>query len=995
MLQQYDHPMFSLIVPNKAANKFVVVDPQDPKGLLYLIQRDYFRLSVSALANQEPLDVLLRPGENPVNPNPGTPSESPGSNHPGSHSDESESDEVGGLRYNRTSDLIPVRNHFTNSGSEENSGIRQYHTQSRSREVHNPLSCFSTTIKSSEFDFDVKELGIASRKLRNLIVQWGSTLSVRLGYPLMDRTTKRNLVEVGHYFEKQVFHEGIKTAVLRMKIACHVINNYLAGNIITCTRYLGAPLALTHGLPRFLPLSVRRQIRSRDNRAILLWVSTLALYKGVKYSSLPSYETISSPPPEILPVDSLFVRQFWDYINPKSRRPEWGEGKFLGLMTSGPNASKSILSTPFDAYAWSLQPVNHLKDFLIATGQKVLLDLYDSSLDAFRKGRDLRTKIRLSDSAILRRAVTETPVLGRLSLKQEPAGKVRVFAIVDGLTQSALKPLHDWIFSILKGVPSDATFNQIGSVVEFAKLHSRSDVYSFDLSSATDLIPFKLTLAIMNEPLGKISHLWGSLLVDRSYLTPDGEKLRYTRGQPIGALSSWSALAITHHWVVQEAARRVGTFPFSDYLVLGDDISISGKLVADSYVEVCKDFSIPINQKGIVSLKSEDRDSLVNFANQVICGDNNYSPIQIREELAVSNVSARAEALSRLVLRGIIDYNSPKFLPTCFRHSVVTTRQIEMGRKLLSRGLLPVGFSEVLTFLLHPSTGKSWLTVGKSSLPYVYLRHLAGLNILGGWNYHSSHPDKLIDTKIPKRDLYPSLLVLVQHIWTQYERILTNHVGFLNHVRGKDPQQWQAEVLLPLKSDLARPSVRMATYALALDGISLYFKDILTKYERFPFLGGKVGDLVDSHTELISFLYRETDEFNIGEFVNLLYDLLVKLDDTPLKPQFYTGYQVETRPLSKLIRTEFVGEMVTETYLPHHPEFARTALCSGNYEATQIIFPKTKRHVDAFPNPGAELRMDIFDEIVLQTRRLNETPRSIRLVRRWLRDPLITKLFGA
>jgi len=35
------------------------------------------------------------------------------------------------------------------------------------------------------------------------------------------------------------------------------------------------------------------------------------------------------------------------------------------------------------------------------------------------------------------------PKIGQLSIKEEAAGKVRVFAMVDSLTQSVLKPLHD------------------------------------------------------------------------------------------------------------------------------------------------------------------------------------------------------------------------------------------------------------------------------------------------------------------------------------------------------------------------------------------------------------------------------------------------------------------------------------------------------------------------------------------------------------------------
>lgn len=50
--------------------------------------------------------------------------------------------------------------------------------------------------------------------------------------------------------------------------------------------------------------------------------------------------------------------------------------------------------------------------------------------------------------------------LGSLSIKEEAAGKVRVFAITDLITQSVMKPLHDSIFDLLKRIPMDGTFNQ-------------------------------------------------------------------------------------------------------------------------------------------------------------------------------------------------------------------------------------------------------------------------------------------------------------------------------------------------------------------------------------------------------------------------------------------------------------------------------------------------------------------------------------------------------
>jgi hypothetical protein len=52
---------------------------------------------------------------------------------------------------------------------------------------------------------------------------------------------------------------------------------------------------------------------------------------------------------------------------------------------------------------------------------------------------------------------------GRLAQKAEAAGKIRVFAMVDVWTQSLLKPLHLALFSFLKELPNDGTFDQTAS----------------------------------------------------------------------------------------------------------------------------------------------------------------------------------------------------------------------------------------------------------------------------------------------------------------------------------------------------------------------------------------------------------------------------------------------------------------------------------------------------------------------------------------------------
>lgn len=49
------------------------------------------------------------------------------------------------------------------------------------------------------------------------------------------------------------------------------------------------------------------------------------------------------------------------------------------------------------------------------------------------------------------------PRLGRLAFLPEPGGKTRVIAIGDYFSQQVLKPLHEHLMEILRGMKTDGT----------------------------------------------------------------------------------------------------------------------------------------------------------------------------------------------------------------------------------------------------------------------------------------------------------------------------------------------------------------------------------------------------------------------------------------------------------------------------------------------------------------------------------------------------------
>jgi hypothetical protein len=80
--------------------------------------------------------------------------------------------------------------------------------------------------------------------------------------------------------------------------------------------------------------------------------------------------------------------------------------------------------------------------------------------------------------------------LSQFATKEEAAGKIRLFALMDAVSQSTLSPLHEALFALLRKIPNDGTFDQEASIKRSqAKAIKAKCAYSFDLSAATDRLP--------------------------------------------------------------------------------------------------------------------------------------------------------------------------------------------------------------------------------------------------------------------------------------------------------------------------------------------------------------------------------------------------------------------------------------------------------------------------------------------------------------------------
>lgn len=396
-------------------------------------------------------------------------------------------------------------------------------------------------------------------------------------------------------------------------------------------------------------------------------------------------------------------------------------------------------------------PYNIIREWLKITGQDDLLLSFRKTAKMFKmsyllsymvvphyepnaRGARSKTAIMMTNvgSKILGLSLsilnTKRLVLQRLHNLYEAAGKVRTIAIVDYWTNFVLKPLHDWMFEILSLLPQDATFDQEGKVREFATRGYRT-IYSLDLKSATDLIPLNLYRSLFSWVMPwKALDLWIDLLVNRDFhipqtmlrVAPKGQPstVRYTTGQPMGALTSWASMALVHHALVLWSAVNVGVtrssalLAFRDYLILGDDVVIANRLVAEEYIRLCASLGIIIGlNKSFIS-----DEGFFNFANQSFKGPVNISPLSMKEEAQITSLPARAELALRAVRRGWRSLTSRSWASSVLKLFVSSEQWNHYVQPFMAQRIMGPAIAWVLSVILVPGTTRLGFA-GLGSIP--------------------------------------------------------------------------------------------------------------------------------------------------------------------------------------------------------------------------------------------------------------------------------------
>lgn len=555
--------------------------------------------------------------------------------------------------------------------------------------IKSELTLFSIISRNRKEDnfFSIRKHWLGLTTASNAMITLGNSLELpvlfksigwRLVFASFSRKAKLSsrlnfLKHFSVHLLKVTKNHGPGFTVKYLKACQLAVQRCIAGSPVSSLKEIAGegpfPYLDNRGLPRIIPVYDRSLIKSGSASVTRYWLTLFSLYRVIKVDGTLKLGTITDP----LSADEVRVSEIGGQLativaNYSSLFPKpLASNKRIELLEASSSSHKvswtglindiSILN--------NIGQLDNVERMLIATQSEYLLKLFNIVIN-------LRGSTLINFSSFTNLFIKDFPSGGQLSLKEEAAGKVRVFAMVDTWTQLSLRPLHDSIFSFLKSLPNDGTFNQRLAVLRcFSKVKKYKCSYGFDLSAATDRLPISIQFLVLSQLFGyDFAKTWKELLTDRDYVLPKSkygpsETLRYSVGQPMGALSSWGMLALTHHLIVQLAARlsnrthiKNGSIAWFDaYELLGDDIVIFDKLVADRYLSLMKDLGVEINlSKSVICRNGE----VFEFAKVTGYNGKDVSALPWKAFMSQNSIFGRANIAYSLLTRrlGIVKWVS-------------------------------------------------------------------------------------------------------------------------------------------------------------------------------------------------------------------------------------------------------------------------------------------------------------------------------------------------
>jgi len=435
-----------------------------------------------------------------------------------------------------------------------------------------------------------------------LVFNLGTARSPKDFYPLL-----RKLDELRE-------SRGINFVVSLLKDTRVVLMNYLGGNVIKIKGVRTTKDGIPTILGDLIPI-----IRNSPHPDILRVVTTvLSCTRALSLGKGLDLESIISPAKQE-PCDiSEFMSDFWRELGYRyqGRVPRSLMWRNCHLSTKvGPNSKNdnALWTSLSDLYSLP----RDLEDDIRLIGGKKMCDRIDT---LFYGGVFFRKLIRLIIP------FERFGKIRKLSAIKDKELKVRTIAIGDYWSQTALIPLHKYLFNVLKKIPQDCTFGQDKGPL---KIGTQGYYCSADLTAATDRFPISTISQVLAGILpDEYVSAWQRIMVAHPFDVKIGKEVkqvRYAVGNPMGFYSSWASFAVAHHYVVYYCCRKLGkdwkTLP---YILLGDDVVIGDQAVASLYKEVMQGLGVELSKP-----KTYESTHLFEFAKRIFYKGVEISPFPI------------------------------------------------------------------------------------------------------------------------------------------------------------------------------------------------------------------------------------------------------------------------------------------------------------------------------------------------------------------------------
>jgi len=425
------------------------------------------------------------------------------------------------------------------------------------------------------------------------------------------------------HIKRLVKKSGWNFTYLYLKKCMKLTIFYISGSKAGLLPGRGVQVQITDdGIPSIIPITLRSLIREHSKNVLVvkMVLTILGMYRIFETKPEPSISSIVKPfwgETETLEDIQEAVEEIFNITRIGNLNFE-----LISKNSVGPNHTFGSMGASYDALAfiYNWNALKHwaifmysFKQYYYLTWVLLIIIIAGPLLIMLNSFEEFKKHYKI----------------GKLSCVYDQAGKARVVAVTSYWTQLALRPLHDKLYSVLKTLEEDGTFNQEGPLNRLVKRDSSEDYYCFDLSAATDRLPIKLQAQILNivSEQRKLGDLWMSLINSIDWWWREkGSKVekcvKYSVGQPMGTYSSWAMLSITHHIIVRYAALKVGIKNFKEYAILGDDIVIRNCLVAYEYANTMEILGVHIN-----SYKTLVSSDFAEFAKKLRGKDIDYTPL--------------------------------------------------------------------------------------------------------------------------------------------------------------------------------------------------------------------------------------------------------------------------------------------------------------------------------------------------------------------------------